>query len=320
MDVDNHLLEKYFKGACTPEEVAIVENYLSQESTPAMDAYLMDTWEQVKQEPETTEPSTLPAPRKIVKINSRWYRVAAAILVMVSAGAWLWQSQREKQRLTIAAVQWDTIYNISNNLRLVSMPDGSRVWLNAHAHLAYRNDYNDTTRELWLKGEAYFEVAKDDKRPFTVHVGELATTALGTSFNIATHNKADGSISVSLVTGRVSVSTSEFAYVLAPGQMLLYKKGVPPVAVARFNIPEVLDWKNGKLIFENTTLEDAFAKLQSRYDCKIVLENNQLAKRKVTGTFNANEPLDHVLATLQYVHGFSYTKTGSRIYVRDGNH
>jgi ferric-dicitrate binding protein FerR (iron transport regulator) len=82
----------------------------------------------------------------------------------------------------------------------------------------------------------------------------------------------------------------------------------------------VLDWKNGKLIFENTTLEDAFAKLQSRYDCRIILENKQLAKRKVTGSFNANEPLDHVLATLQYVHGFSYTKTGSRIYVIDGNH
>jgi transmembrane sensor len=275
MDVDNHLLEKYFKGACTPEEVAIVENYLSQESTPAMDAYLMDTWEQAKQEAETAgsteSPSTLPPPRKIVKLYSRWYRVAAAILVIVSAGAWLWQSQRTRQQLTVAALQWDTIYNVGGNVRLVSMPDGSRVWLNAYAQLAYRSDYNDTTRELWLKGEAYFEAAKDDARPFTVHAGELATTALGTSFNIATHNKADGSISVSLVTGKIAVSTTAFAYVLAPGEMLVYKKGVPPVAVARFNIPEVLDWKNGKLIFENTTLEDAFAKLQSRYDCKIIL-------------------------------------------------
>jgi len=321
MDVDNHLLEKYFKGACTPEEVAIVEQYLSQESTPAMDAYLMDTWEQAEQATGATgSPSTLPAPRKIVKMYSRWYRVAAAILVIISAGAWLWQSQRGKQQLIVNALQWDTVYNYGNNVRLVSMPDGSRVWLNAYAQLAYRSDYNDTTRELWLNGEAYFEVAKDDVRPFTVHAGELATTALGTSFNIATHNKADGSISVSLVTGKIAVSTKEFAYVLAPGQMLLYKMGVPPMTVARFNIPEVLDWKNGKLIFENTTLEDAFAKLQSRYDCRIILENKQLAKRKVTGSFNANEPLDHVLATLQYVHGFSYTKTGSRIYVIDGNH
>lgn len=319
MDVDNQLLEKYFKGSCTAEEVAVVENYLSQEATPALDAYLMATWQQSAQETETAKTITpLPAPKKIAKLYRRWYNAAAVILVIISAGSWLWQSQRGKQQLTIAAVQWDTIYNASSNMRLVSMPDGSKIWLNAHALLAYASNYNDTARELWLKGEAYFEVAKDDERPFSVHVGELVTTALGTSFNIATNNKADGSIAVSLVTGKVAVSTAGFAYVLTPGQMLLYKKGTPPVPVARFNVPEVLDWKNGKLIFENTTLEDAFAKLQSRYDCKIVLENKQLARKKVTGSFNANRSLEQILATLQYVHNFSYAKTGNNTYVING--
>jgi ferric-dicitrate binding protein FerR (iron transport regulator) len=316
MDVDNHLLEKYFKGACTPEEVAAVEKYLLQESTPAMDDYLMETWHQVEQEKATTgTPAKVSAAGKVIKTRYSWYSAAAVILVLISAGAWLWQSQREKQTLYTAAVQLDTIYNAGSNMRLVSMPDGSRVWLNAHALLAYSNNYNDTTRELWLKGEAYFEVAKDDQRPFSVHVGELVTTALGTSFNIATANKADGSIAVSLVTGKVSVSTADFAYVLNPGQMLLYKKGMPPTHIARFSVNEILDWKNGKLIFDNTTLEDAFAKLQSRYDCKIVLENKQLAKRKVTGSFNANETLEQILASLQYVHNFSYAKTGINTYV-----
>jgi ferric-dicitrate binding protein FerR (iron transport regulator) len=312
MDVDNHLLEKYFKGACPAEEAAAVESYLSQDATPVMDAWLMDTWQQAAQETETLSAVSLP---KRKNINYRWYSAAAAILVLISAGAWLWQSERGKQQLTIAAVQWDTIYNAGSNIRLVSMPDGSRVWMNAHAVLVYNNDYNNKARELWLKGEAYFEVAKDDVRPFSVHAGELATTALGTSFNIATGNKADGSIAVSLVTGKVAVRSAAFAYVLTPGQMLLYKKGEPPVPIARFNIPEVLDWKNGKLIFENTTLEDAFAKLQSRYDCRIVLENKQLAKRKVTGSFNASETLEQILATLQYVHGFSYAKAGNNTYV-----
>lgn len=316
MDVDNHLLEKYFKGACTPEEVAIVETYLSQESTAVMDAFLMDTWQQAADETETVDPrSKAPSPKKIIKTNYSWYSAAAVILVIISAGAWLWQSQREKQQLHTAVVQMDTIYNAGGNMRLVSMPDGSRVWLNAYALLAYNGNYNDSTRELWLKGEAYFEVAKDDQRPFSVHVGELVTTALGTSFNIATGNKADGSVAVSLVTGKVAVSTADFEYVLSPGQMLLYKKGVPPTHIARFSINEVLDWKSGKLIFENTTLEDAFAKLQSRYDCKILLDDKQLAKRKVTGSFTASQKLEQILASLQYVHNFSYAKTGDNTYV-----
>jgi len=316
MDVDNHLLEKYFKGACTPEEAALVEKYLSQEATPALDAYLMSGWEQAAREADTAKVLTpLPAPPKMEKVYSRWYSAAAVILILISGGAWLWQSQREGQQLKIAAVQWDTIYNAGGNMRLVSMPDGSRIWLNARATLAYNSGYNDTTRDLWLKGEAYFEVARDDERPFSVHVGDLATTALGTSFNIATSNKSDGSIAVSLVTGKVAVRTAKFAYVLSPGQMLLYRKGASSAPILRFNIPEVLDWKNGKLIFENTTLEDAFAKLQSRYDCKIILENKQLAERKVTGSFTANETLEQILTSLQYVHNFSYAKTGSNTYV-----
>jgi ferric-dicitrate binding protein FerR (iron transport regulator) len=316
MDVDKHLLEKYFKGACTPEEVALVEKYLSQDATPALDAYLMSGWEQAAQEAETAKvltPSSAPA--KVRKIYSRWYSAAAIILMLISAGAWLWKSQREARQLKIAAVQWDTVYNSGGNMRLVSMPDGSRIWLNARATLAYNSGYNDTTRELWLKGEAYFEVAKNDERPFSVHAGDLATTALGTSFNIATNNKADGSIAVSLVSGKVAVRTAAFACVLTPGQMLLYRRGAASAPIVRFNIPEVLDWKNGKLIFENTTLEDAFAKLQSRYDCSIVLENRQLAARKVTGSFTANETLEQVLTSLQYVHNFSYAKTGSNTYV-----
>lgn len=313
MDVDNHLLEKYFKGACTAEEAAAVERYLSQESTPALDAWLMNTWQEAAQETETL--TTVSSPKRIVKTHYRWYSAAAVILMLISAGTWLWQSQRKRQQLQIAAVQWDTIYNAGGNVRLVSMPDGSRVWMNTNAVLTYNSDYNNKTRELWLKGEAYFEVTKDDGRPFSVHAGELATTALGTTFNIATGNKADGSIAVSLVTGKVAVRTAAFAYVLTPGQMLLYKKGAPPVPIARFNIPEVLDWKNGKLIFENTTLEDAFAKLQSRYNCRIVLENEQLAKRKVTGSFTASETLEQILSTLQYVHRFSYAKNGNNTYV-----
>jgi len=308
MHVDKLLLEKYFKGHCTAREAAAVEAYLLQEATPEMDAYLLETWEQSAPAPVTPIPAAGPAAVK--PLYRRWYSVAAAVLLLIAgAGAWWWQWQQAIMPQALAQ-QWDTIYNNSRNIRLVSMPDGSRVWLNAHAAIAYAGSYNHASRELWLKGEAYFEVAQAVGKPFRVHVEELVTTALGTSFNIATANRADSSIAVSLLSGKVSVSTTAFSYVLQPGQVLLYKKGALPAPATRFNMAETMDWKNGKLIFDNTTLENAFAKLQSRYGRRIVLKDQQLAKRKVSGSFTANETFEQILTTLQYVYGFTYEQSG----------
>lgn len=317
MHIDKELLEKYFKGRCTAAEAAAVEAYLLQEATPEMDAYLLETWEQTSQTPIIPIPAVVP--QKVKPLYRRWYSVAAAVLLLiVGAGAWLWQSQQGLQRPALAQ-QWDTVYNNGRNIRLVSMPDGSRVWLNAYAAVAYSRDYNNQARDLWLKGEAYFEVAQVAGKPFRVHAGELVTTALGTAFNIATANHADSSIAVSLLSGKVSVSTAAFSYVLQPGEVLLYKKGVLPAPATRFNTAATLDWKSGKLIFDNATLENAFAKLQSRYGQRIILDDNKLAKRKVSGSFTSNESLEQILTTLEYVYGFSYHLSGdSSAYVVEG--
>jgi transmembrane sensor len=214
MNINKQLLEKYFKGDCTPAEVEQVEAYLSQDATPEMEAYLLETWEQTTEEAGVT---MAPAPLKkgVVKRYRFWYSIAAAVLLLISVSAWLLQKQGGKGVKTLAA-QWDTIYNAGHTIRVVSMPDGSKVWLNAYATLAYTADYNVTARELWLEGEAYFEVAGMEGRPFRVHCGELVTTALGTAFNIATSNRADSSIAVSLLEGKVAVSTAGFSRLLRP--------------------------------------------------------------------------------------------------------
>ncbi len=311
MKIDKYILAKYFKGECSEEEAAFVDAYLQQEATPEMDAYLMETWEEAQ---TPVIPTPLAAPVKRIKLYRVWYSAAAAVLVLISVCAWLWQSKRTMPEHALA-LQWDTIYNAGNNIRLVSMPDGSKIWLSAHAAVAYAANYNDTTRELWLQGEAYFDVAQQAGKPFRVHTHDLMTTALGTAFNIATTNRADSGIAVSLLSGKVAVSSAEFSYILQPGEMLLYKKGVSPASITRFNAAETLDWKNGKLIFDNTTLEDAFAKLQSRYGQRIMLEDTKLAKLKVSGSFTSNTTLEQILATLQYVHGFSYKLAGDTYVV-----
>lgn len=306
--MDQQLIEKYFKGDCTAEEVERVEAYLQKGDMEEMDAYLHKVWS------ATTEEEVITPVRKM----RHWYGIAAAVALLVTTGTWLWQNEK-KNTLTATAVHNDTVVNKSDHVQLLTLTDGSKVFMGPFSSIIYTSGYNDTSRELWLNGEAYFEVAKDSRRAFKVHTDELITTALGTAFNISTGNRADGSIQVSLTAGKVSVATTTESYLLEPGQMIRYRKGKPLQPPALFDAATVLDWKSGKVIFEGTSLEDAFAKLQSRYGCTIIFDNAQLGKRKVTGEFDRNEGAVHILNVLRYVHNFSYRVSGTNHFIITGN-
>lgn len=318
MHIDQQILEKYFKGKCTADEQALVETYLAREDKAALDRYLMNTWEQVQAESETPATMVSPEPVKEKKVKNLlpryWYRVAAAVAGLLGLFTWLWQSQ-QKNTPQVAMVKWDTLMNNSHKVQLYTMPDGSQVWLNAHSSLAYTYGYNKGNRDLWLQGEGYFVAAPNEELPFRVHTGALVTTVLGTEFNIATANRADGSIQVSLLKGKVSVSVdAAFSKVLLPGQMLEYKKGSTP-AISTFRPLEILDWKTGQLIFEETPLEDVFARLESRWGYRIMLKDKSLSARKVTGRFKTDMPLEQILSTLEYVHSFTSKRVGDSSYL-----
>lgn len=307
MKINAQLLEKYFKGLCTEEEVAIVEAYLDQEETPDVDAYFEEVREQVATTLVVNKDNNVPFRRRSIHPG---YSVAAAVVVILSVLAWLWQYPRHKAVLTAEALS-DTIYNNSNTIRLVHMADGSKIWLNAYSSIVYNKNYSISNRDLWLKGEAYFEVGKQATSPFQVHTSNLTTTALGTSFNISTAGRADGTIQVSLVEGKVAVSDTikgnKFRYVLAPGEMIAYKDGMQPSEPRKFNSKNTLSWRNYQIVFDHTTLADAFALLESRYNCTITLEDTQLAGKKVNGAFSANQSVSGILETLGYVHQFKCT-------------
>lgn len=305
------LLQKYFKGECTEAEQALVERYLAGEATPELDALLMQTWREAETDPKIKQlPRTQPV---------HWYRIAAAVTLLIvgAAGAWMLGAKRNSHK-ALASLAWDTLSNKGGELQRYHLPDGSVVWLNAYSHVVYNEDYNTHNRELWLEGEGYFEAAPGADHPFQVHTGNITTMALGTTFNISTANHADGSIEVSLLTGRVAVSTTDAAHQfrkeLLPGQRLLFSPA-GSATVATFHEPEVMDWKQGKIVFDKVNMNDAFARLQQRYGCRIILEDSLLAHKKISGTFSASQPLEQVIATLRYVHDFTYTQVSANTYL-----
>ena len=305
MKIDNSLLEKYFKGNCTDEEVKLVEAYLNQPATPEADVWFEQMYEESAATPVVNIKRT---PYR------RWYGVAATVAVLISFGAWMLQWQQQSPGRHMTGMQWDTLANPGNDIKLMTMTDGSEVWLAPHSSLIYNQQYNDTSRELWLEGEGYFNVKHDPARPFSVHTRQLKTTALGTAFNIATNNKADGTIEVSLLEGKVSVATSTFSCILRPGQRVAFNNDTSALVPAAFNRQEVSDWRQGKMVFDQTPLEDAFARIQARKGCKIIVDPAFKGKRKVSGTFPASTPVDNILEAMQYVHGFRIEKSGTNTY------
>lgn len=305
MNIDNSLLEKYFKGNCTAEEVRLVEAYLDQQETPEADEWFAQMYEESAATPVVSMKRTW---------NRKWYGVAATVAILMSFGGWMWHWQQRVTGNRIVALKWDTLANAGNDIKLLSMTDGSEVWLAPHSTVVYNERYNDSTRELWLDGEAYFDVKHDPLRPFSVHTGHLVTTALGTSFNITTRTTAKGIIQVSLLEGRVSVTTATFSCILNPGQMVAYQADINAFEKSRFSSKEVNDWRQGKLVFEKTPLADVFAKLEARKACKIVVSPDVNLNKKVSGTFPASTPVDDILEAMKFVHGFSVEKRGQDMY------
>jgi transmembrane sensor len=312
MKIDRQLLEKYFKGDCTAQEAEQVAAYLDQSETPEADEWFLAMYEDV--EKNIDQPVSLQNKQtKTPVIYSRWYSVAAAVVVLLGVCTWLLQlTQRSGAKLTLV-LAWDTLANNDKNIKLMTMTDGSRIWLAPHSSLIYPNNYNDTSREVWLHGEAFFEVAQHAGKSFSVHTGSLKTTALGTSFNISTGNYADGSIQVSLKEGKVAVTSDSYSLILKPGEMIRCN-GSSYSRPVEFSIREVMDWRNGKLIFDKTPLEDVFAKLQSRYGCKIIIDGSIKKSQKVSGAFRAEAPVQTILEAIQYIHDFHVVKRDKNTY------
>lgn len=298
--MNRDILERYFQGNCSEQEQMLVEEYLQQEATPMLDNMLQQTYIQANK------------PKS--RIHKLWYGVAAAVAtgIILLAGIYKYEPARPM------AQQIDTIFNNTGNVQIYNLPDGSQVWLNAHSMLGYANDYNKNGRNLWLQGVALFKVVTNPKQPFNVHTRHLTTTVLGTTFQISTDNRADGGIQVSLIEGKVAVTgNSGYSKILQPGEMLTSKEDTPPVT-AHFDSNELLDWKNNKIIFNKTTLADVLTRLQQREGLKIVLQDKQLANKKISGEFSARMPVKDILHSLAYVHNLSCTRVNDSTYLVAG--
>ena len=175
------------------------------------------------------------------------------------------------------------------------LPDRSVVWLNAGSTLRYPTTFRNDDRNVELKGEAYFEVQADYKRPFYVNTSSgLSVYVYGTKFNVAAYED-DDCIETVLEKGKVNVvAPNRETIVLAPGEQLLYEKQNLRLTKKRVDVYEKTAWKDGKLIFRNATLEDIFKRMERHFNVDIQFNNRYGKEYKYRATFR-NETLPQIL-------------------------
>lgn len=180
----------------------------------------------------------------------------------------------------------------------IQLPDQTRVWLNASSALKFPTAFAAANRKVELVGEAYFEVAKDAARPFSVSTAQQKVEVLGTHFNISSYSD-EGLTKTTLLEGsvKVNMNNSQDTRLLKPGQQCLLNGG--KLSIAAIDTEEVMAWKNGLFIFNNEELEHIMRKVSRWYNVEIEYENDAVKKEVFGGSVSRFEHVSRVLHMLE---------------------
>jgi len=223
----------------------------------------------------------------------RWVARVAAGLALLLAIGWGWQywSNTKKE-------QWITIRDTSQKIFL---PDSSWVLLNENAVISYRQNW-DQQREVWLEGEAFFDIKKatTKRKTFKVHTDDLTVEVLGTLFNV---NSRVDETHVVLEEGEIRLDfkkNKKPAMLLKPGDKVVYSLETNHLTKKVVNPKVFTSWKDGVLLLEEVTLEDASVLIEDNFDLVLVIEDETLRSQEIQGAvpLNNKKVLLETLSTL----------------------
>ena len=241
-------------------------------------------------------------------------KVAAVLVFLLTFSAIIYFNTKPTEDAPQKLSQWIVKENPKGQKSTFMLPDSTLVVLNAESKLTYPAAFPGF-RDVVLRGEAYFRVARDIKHPFRVKTKNVVTTALGTSFNIKAYDE-DQDISVALNSGKVAINAgneqSPKPVYLNPGEKLVYHKDKQTSDKMRFENAKELSWKDGILVFEKTGLHDFINTIERWYDVQVDVLGEPNAPWYVNGRFK-NQSLDVVLRSIHYTEGVNYQITDKKV-------
>jgi transmembrane sensor len=354
--MDENLIVGYFQHKLTKEESQRFNTWLSENSENRM---LFNAFKKVwSLSSEIKEMDDMEAENEFAlfkyrylqsnKIKQRFYDSMyfrfvkyAALFILAFALSFYWYKLNSKESVSLQS-SYNEIKTKSGEKSQITLADGSKIWVNSCTSLKYPINLSSKHIDLYLDGEAYFDLKKIPNRNITVHTSRLNIDVLGTAFNLRSYAD-DDIIETTLVRGKIAITHSlgknpiNNQILLAPNQSAIYFKNTNSLVVnsliehrvhtidtqerlqylaiksqSNLIVEESIDtkpqisWIEGNFIFRKETFEKLARRLERRYDVKINIISEQLKKSRFSGTFD-KESIEQALKALSYPVPFNYT-------------
>jgi len=311
----SYLFKKYLDNTCSEKEL---EEFLSYVQKAHNEELLRELIEKVykNQEKEGINTSTyvdengdlvLNEPKWIASSQVRVRRKRsllpalgfAASVVIVAAIIWIMSGVNRtviNPKTPVASLTRKTTDR--SEFKYLLLEDGTKVWLNAASTLEFPDHFNTTKREVYLSGEAFFDVQHADKIPFIIYTGDIATTVLGTAFNIKAY-PGQKKIIISVSRGKVKIKRKDgWETTLIRRQQVKIEEAGSDISEKNIPENEIAGWQQGNLVYDDETLEDIMADLQRIYNVNIQVADLSINGLKISTSFKREIGVEQALQVL----------------------
>lgn len=292
---------------------------------PAVEGRMCSQWEKVEGDldPETgkrmwrnivgrTGSGNLSRKLRMYKVAA----IAASILLILGIGSVIYLENMRDERY---------MYVVASGVRCIEpvfLSDGTKVRMGPNSQLIYPKHFEGKTRDVELRGQAFFDVAQDPERPFTVHTRSMNVTALGTAFEVFNH-ESENKLETILLNGKVKIDLGEPGATnlkevfLNPDEMLVYDKQARTMKVKNVNAENYSGWRNGVLSFENERLSMILTRLEPWYGRKVNCPKEIAEKYRFTFKVR-DESLERILFMLSNTSPIKYREVDSEyeLYIK----
>lgn len=325
------LILDYIKGNSTPQDLKELTRLLKKDATfnekfrEMSQAYALASSSWFERRKATNldqlrERLSFRSSRK--QTFSRRIRVwsAAAILILLIGFGTTLLYIHNSSVLTPAETTYCEIEIPRGGTSKLTLPDGSVVHLNGSTTLKYEASlHHNPQREVFLSGEAYFEVARNPEKPFIVHAEKLAIKVLGTTFNVTSYPE-NPDIRISLLEGSVKVSSDLLAkeeVILKPNQQAVYNKAEQLLTVRKTDAASQAAWTTGRMVFVNEKLFDILKRIERRYDVQMLIQSQKVYLEYFSGSIDSKLTLDEILSYIDVDNKFAWRKKGKTVVITD---
>lgn len=254
-----------------------------------------------------------------IRRNRGWLKVAAAIFI-IGIAAFFYRSEQHSQDTELVQVKKSIVKPDKPGRRFINLPDGSSVILNENSTLRLDDLFSSNgKREVYLEGEAYFDITHDSLHPFIVHTGKIKTTVLGTAFNVNA-NSLSGTITVTVTRGKVKVGDDQHTFnIIDPDEQVVYGEDHDPYVKKPVKAEKVVAWINEDIYFDDVSLKDVANQLQDRFNVSIQFSNEAIKSCRFSATFLKSQSLEQILNVIGEFNHVKYQIKENKTVILDGS-